>query len=95
MCIKIVSGIGESKSKKYLGKKYQRKITKKENPKKGVSQKWAKKVTTKSLEIGQKTQAEVKDEEEDANDVRERFRLGCECQDDRCFHGLNPDNVYK
>lgn len=32
---------------------------------------------------------------DDANDVRQRFKLGCECQDDSCFRGLNPDNVYR
>ena len=33
--------------------------------------------------------------EDDAQEVRARFQLGCECQDDRCFKGLNPENVYK
>lgn len=27
--------------------------------------------------------------------VLERFKRGCECQDDQCFKGLNPENVYK
>ncbi|XP_033334382.1 uncharacterized protein LOC117225158 [Megalopta genalis] len=27
--------------------------------------------------------------------VLERFKRGCECQDDQCFTGLNPETVYK
>lgn len=27
--------------------------------------------------------------------VMERFKQGCECQDDQCFKGLNPEIVYK
>ncbi|XP_076299769.1 uncharacterized protein LOC143218464 isoform X2 [Lasioglossum baleicum] len=27
--------------------------------------------------------------------VLERFEKGCECQDDQCFKGLNPETVYK
>ncbi|XP_022901281.1 uncharacterized protein [Onthophagus taurus] len=33
--------------------------------------------------------------EESATQVKERFRRGCECQDESCFRGLNPDSVYK
>ncbi|XP_043263850.1 uncharacterized protein LOC122404049 [Colletes gigas] len=27
--------------------------------------------------------------------VLERFKRGCECQDDQCFKGLNPETVYR
>ncbi|GLV26416.1 hypothetical protein CBL_21189, partial [Carabus blaptoides fortunei] len=27
--------------------------------------------------------------------VKERFRRGCECQDESCFRGLSPESVYK
>ncbi|XP_015436108.1 PREDICTED: uncharacterized protein LOC107191560 [Dufourea novaeangliae] len=27
--------------------------------------------------------------------VSERFKRGCECQDDQCFKGLNPETVYR
>ncbi|XP_076683024.1 uncharacterized protein LOC143376488 [Andrena cerasifolii] len=27
--------------------------------------------------------------------VLERFKRGCECQDDQCFKGLNPESVYR
>lgn len=33
--------------------------------------------------------------EENASQVKERFRRGCECQDESCFRGLNPETVYK
>ncbi|KAB0801322.1 hypothetical protein PPYR_05676 [Photinus pyralis] len=33
--------------------------------------------------------------EESAVQVKERFRRGCECQDESCFRGLNPESVYK
>lgn len=33
--------------------------------------------------------------EESAAQVKERFKRGCECQDESCFRGLNPENVYK
>ncbi|KAF5275359.1 hypothetical protein FQR65_LT04187 [Abscondita terminalis] len=33
--------------------------------------------------------------EESAVQVKERFKRGCECQDESCFRGLNPDSVYK
>lgn len=36
-----------------------------------------------------------KDLEGSAHEVRARFQLGCECQDDCCFEGLNAENVYK
>ena len=33
--------------------------------------------------------------EENSLEVQARFQRGCECQDDQCFKGLNPDAVYK
>lgn len=33
--------------------------------------------------------------EESAAQVKERFKRGCECQDESCFRGLNPESVYK
>ncbi|XP_044765582.1 uncharacterized protein LOC123321863 isoform X2 [Coccinella septempunctata] len=33
--------------------------------------------------------------EESSAQVKERFKRGCECQDESCFRGLNPDNVYR
>ncbi|GJQ66767.1 hypothetical protein Trydic_g18536 [Trypoxylus dichotomus] len=33
--------------------------------------------------------------EESATQVKERFKRGCECQDESCFRGLNPESVYK
>lgn len=33
--------------------------------------------------------------EDSAHEVRARFQLGCECQDDCCFKGLNAENVYR
>ncbi|XP_012252692.2 uncharacterized protein LOC105684128 [Athalia rosae] len=33
--------------------------------------------------------------EDDAVQVLERFKRGCECQDDHCFSGLNPESVYR
>lgn len=33
--------------------------------------------------------------EESAVQVKERFKRGCECQDESCFRGLNPESVYK
>ncbi|KAK9889221.1 hypothetical protein WA026_004499 [Henosepilachna vigintioctopunctata] len=33
--------------------------------------------------------------EESSTQVKERFKRGCECQDESCFRGLNPENVYK
>lgn len=33
--------------------------------------------------------------EENSTQVKERFRRGCECQDESCFRGLNPESVYK
>lgn len=33
--------------------------------------------------------------EESSAQVKERFKRGCECQDESCFRGLNPDSVYK
>lgn len=33
--------------------------------------------------------------EESASQVKDRFKRGCECQDESCFRGLNPDSVYK
>lgn len=33
--------------------------------------------------------------EDSAQQVKERFRRGCECQDESCFRGLNPESVYK
>lgn len=33
--------------------------------------------------------------ETSAAQVKERFKRGCECQDERCFMGLNPETVYK
>lgn len=33
--------------------------------------------------------------EESSVQVKERFKRGCECQDESCFRGLNPESVYK
>lgn len=33
--------------------------------------------------------------EDSPSQVLERFKHGCECQDDQCFKGLNPETVYK
>lgn len=33
--------------------------------------------------------------EESAAQVKDRFKRGCECQDESCFRGLNPENVYR
>ncbi|XP_018566698.1 uncharacterized protein LOC108907476 isoform X2 [Anoplophora glabripennis] len=33
--------------------------------------------------------------EESAAQVKDRFKRGCECQDESCFRGLNPESVYK
>ncbi|XP_060536990.1 uncharacterized protein LOC132708594 [Cylas formicarius] len=33
--------------------------------------------------------------EESAAQVKERFKRGCECQDESCFRGLNPETVFK
>nr|XP_023028044.1 uncharacterized protein LOC111516096 [Leptinotarsa decemlineata] len=33
--------------------------------------------------------------EESASQVKDRFKRGCECQDESCFRGLNPESVYK
>lgn len=33
--------------------------------------------------------------EDSAVQVKERFRRGCECQDESCFRGLSPESVYK
>lgn len=33
--------------------------------------------------------------EDDAVQVLDRFKRGCECQDDQCFSGLNPESVYR
>ncbi|GLH15340.1 Uncharacterized protein GBIM_19804 [Gryllus bimaculatus] len=33
--------------------------------------------------------------EESAQEVRERFEKGCECQEENCFVGLNPEYVYR
>ncbi|XP_046746305.1 uncharacterized protein LOC124411290 [Diprion similis] len=33
--------------------------------------------------------------EDNAVQVLERFKRGCECQDDQCFRGLNPESVYR
>lgn len=33
--------------------------------------------------------------EESPAQVKERFRRGCECQDESCFRGLNPETVFK
>lgn len=68
--------------------------TKKKIVKKCVRKRYKKIVKT----VKNKTSSEVKageGVEGDAQEVRARFQLGCECQDDRCFKGLNPENVYK
>lgn len=33
--------------------------------------------------------------EENPAQVKERFKGGCECQDESCFRGLNPETVFK
>lgn len=33
--------------------------------------------------------------EESSAQVKDRFKRGCECMDESCFHDLNPENVYK
>ncbi|XP_067010310.2 uncharacterized protein [Anabrus simplex] len=33
--------------------------------------------------------------EENAQQVRERFERGCECQEENCFKGLSPEYVYR
>lgn len=33
--------------------------------------------------------------EESSTQVKDRFKRGCECQDESCFRGLNPESVYK
>ncbi|XP_012278431.1 uncharacterized protein LOC105698621 isoform X2 [Orussus abietinus] len=33
--------------------------------------------------------------EDSPSQVLERFKRGCECQDDQCFKGLNPETVYR
>ncbi|XP_034184529.1 uncharacterized protein LOC117606313 [Osmia lignaria lignaria] len=33
--------------------------------------------------------------EDNPAQVLERFKRGCECQDDQCFKGLNPESVYR
>ncbi|XP_031842307.1 uncharacterized protein LOC116431278 [Nomia melanderi] len=33
--------------------------------------------------------------EDSSIQVLERFKRGCECQDDQCFKGLNPETVYR
>ncbi|XP_069678461.1 uncharacterized protein [Periplaneta americana] len=33
--------------------------------------------------------------EENAQEVRERFEKGCECQEENCFKGLSPEYVYR
>ncbi|XP_050497166.1 uncharacterized protein LOC126878467 isoform X1 [Diabrotica virgifera virgifera] len=33
--------------------------------------------------------------EESAAQVKDRFKRGCECQDESCFRGLNAESVYK
>lgn len=56
--------------------------------------KWYKK-PTKPLPIQDECKNGDDNIEDDTHDVRARFQLGCECQDDSCFRGLNPENVYK
>ncbi|XP_075216728.1 uncharacterized protein LOC142322021 [Lycorma delicatula] len=43
----------------------------------------------------QKDEQNTEGIEDSAHEVRARFQLGCECQDDCCFKGLNAENVYK
>jgi hypothetical protein len=33
--------------------------------------------------------------EENAQEVRERFENGCDCQEENCFKGLSPEYVYR
>ncbi|XP_014241576.1 uncharacterized protein LOC106662204 [Cimex lectularius] len=33
--------------------------------------------------------------EDNAQAVRDRFQHGCDCSDDSCFRGLNPESVYR
>lgn len=33
--------------------------------------------------------------EESSSQVKDRFKRGCDCMDESCFRGLNPENVYK
>ncbi|XP_054266388.1 uncharacterized protein LOC128988782 [Macrosteles quadrilineatus] len=62
-------------------------------PKKN-NHKWKKK-PAKPQEPKNESKVEENVENDDANDVRQRFAMGCECHDVSCFQGLNPDNVYR
>ncbi|XP_017758813.1 PREDICTED: uncharacterized protein LOC108549799 [Eufriesea mexicana] len=58
-----------------------------------------KKNVTKSKVKKHKSEGESNSEstklEDNLTQVLERFRRGCECQDDQCFRGLNPETVYR
>ncbi|XP_018401755.1 PREDICTED: uncharacterized protein LOC108778925 [Cyphomyrmex costatus] len=58
-------------------------------PKKTVA-----KVKTKKTRNGQ-TSSDPTKLEDNLSQVVERFKKGCECVDDECFKGLNPEIVYR
>ncbi|XP_045482423.1 uncharacterized protein LOC123686384 isoform X2 [Harmonia axyridis] len=68
-----------------------------------VKTKTSPKVNNKKSPVKKKKKAEPIDSvdddptqlEESSAQVKERFKRGCECQDESCFRGLNPDNVYR
>lgn len=55
--------------------------------------------TKKKIPIKKKKKGDVNSDptklEDSAIQVKERFKRGCECHDESCFRGLNPENVYK
>ncbi|XP_046672966.1 uncharacterized protein LOC124362474 isoform X2 [Homalodisca vitripennis] len=59
------------------------------------SYKWQKKSAKPAESTPESSGEEIIVEGDGASDVRQRFRMGCECQDVSCFRGLNPDSVYK
>ncbi|CAL7939688.1 unnamed protein product [Xylocopa violacea] len=59
-------------------------------PKKNVTKMKVK----KHKSVGELSYESTKLEDSPAQ-VLERFKRGCECQDDQCFKGLNPETVYR
>ncbi|XP_043515482.1 uncharacterized protein LOC122531533 [Frieseomelitta varia] len=59
-------------------------------PKKNVA-----KMKMKKHKSGRESNYEPTKLENSLTEVLERFKRGCECQDDQCFKGLNPETVYR
>ncbi|CAK9818929.1 hypothetical protein ANTQUA_LOCUS9973 [Anthophora quadrimaculata] len=59
-------------------------------PKKNVT-----KIKVKKLKTEGESSYESTKLEDSPTQVLERFKRGCECQDDQCFKGLNPETVYR